>query len=175
MKGYYIEITNNLLDGKHRSAMRESVWLFMWFLDKMTSISEEGIGKVLGGKPIRFEEVQSELGISRRTYVDWIGVLRKGGYINVVRTPYGLSVSINKAKKKFGRRDAQKAAQPDAQKSVRDAQESVYRCAGTRASNIRQYQDNTKTKVFSKQQREEMHPLPKEDFLKRLNQKIATH
>ena len=53
MKGYFIEITNNLLDPKHQKAMKESVWLFMWLIDKMTSITEEGIGRVLGGKPIK--------------------------------------------------------------------------------------------------------------------------
>jgi hypothetical protein len=68
MKGFYIEITNNLLEPKHRKAMGESVWLFMWLLDKITSISDEQIGKVLGGKPIKYEEVNNDLDITERTY-----------------------------------------------------------------------------------------------------------
>jgi len=104
MKGYYIDITNNLLDPKHRVAMKESVWLFMWFLDKMTSISEEGIGLVLGGKPIKYKEVYKDLGISIRTYVRWLNKLKKAKYINVKRTPYGCVISVNKAKKRFGRK-----------------------------------------------------------------------
>ena len=52
-RGFYIEVTNNLLEHKHHKAMEESVWLFMWFLDKITSISEEGIGKVLGVQQTR--------------------------------------------------------------------------------------------------------------------------
>ena len=103
MKGYYIEITNNLLDLKHRKAMKESVWLFMWLLDKMTSISEDGIGKVLGGKPIKYEEVNKELAISRPTYIRWIELLEKGFYINTIRAPNGLVITVNKAKKRFGR------------------------------------------------------------------------
>ena len=103
MKGFYIEITNNLLDPKHRNAMKESVWLFMWCLDKMTSISEEGIGKVLGGKPIKYKEVEKDLGISERTYARWVARLKKYQYINIKRTPYGCVITVNKAKKRFGR------------------------------------------------------------------------
>jgi hypothetical protein len=103
MKGFYIEITNNLLDPKHREAMKESVWLFMWLLDKMTSIDEQGIGKVLGGKPIKYEEVKADLGISIRTYRRWIEQLKEKGYINLLRTPYGCVLTVNKARKRFGR------------------------------------------------------------------------
>jgi DNA-binding Lrp family transcriptional regulator len=105
MKGYYIEISNRLLDPKHYQHMGESVWLFMWLLDKMTSISEDGVGKVLGGKPIKFSEVKEELGISERTYRRWVGRLLNNKYIQAIRTPYGLSMSVNKAKKVFGRKN----------------------------------------------------------------------
>jgi len=130
MKGFYIEITNNLLESKHRKRMKEAVWLFMWLIDKMTSVSEEGVGKVLGGKPIKYEEVSKDLGISRRTYVNWIDILKKGKYINTLRTPVGLVITINKAKKRF-KRDVQKSAyqgsdvqnlDSDVQKNVSDVQ-----------------------------------------------------
>jgi hypothetical protein len=106
MKGFYIEVSNGLLDPKHVRAMKGdegwgTVWLFMWFLDKITSIDEGGIGKVLGGRPIKYETIGLELGISRSTYHRWLGLLREGGYINTIRTPKGLQVSINKAKKRF--------------------------------------------------------------------------
>ena len=103
MKGYYIEITNNLLDPKHFRNMKESVWLFMWCLDKMTSIGEDGIGKILGGKPIKPIEVYKELGISERTYWTWLARLKNKGYINTKRTSYGCVITVNKAKKRFGR------------------------------------------------------------------------
>ena len=103
MKGFYIEITNNLLDPKHRKAMKDSVWLFMWLLDKMTSIDEDGIGKVLGGKPIKWEELGKDLGISERTYWRWIKILLEAKYINTKRTPFGCVITVNKAKKRWGR------------------------------------------------------------------------
>jgi hypothetical protein len=103
MKGFYIEITNNLLDPKHRKAMGEAVWLFMFFLDKMTSIDDKGVGKILGGKPIKFQHISEELGISERTYSRWISCLKKYGYIGVRRTPYGLVITLNKAKKRYAK------------------------------------------------------------------------
>lgn len=104
MKGFGIEIKNNLLEPKHVEAMGTAIWLYMWFLDKITSISEEGVGKTVGGRPIKFEEVEEELGISMRTYRRWIAALKKEGYINVTVAPYGLIVSVNKAYKRFGNR-----------------------------------------------------------------------
>jgi len=143
MKGFYIEVTNNLLEPKHRKSMRESVWLFMWLLDKITSITEDGIGRVLGGKPIIYKEISEELGISKRTYVDWIANLKKGGYISTIRAPKGLIISVNKAKKKFGQKSGVKCRKP-----YSEVQNSVQRSAETCTSNIRQFNDNNKDKLF---------------------------
>ena len=128
MKGFFIEITNNLLDPKHRKAMKESVWFFMWLLDKITSITEEGIGKVLGGKPITYEEVNKDLDIPSRTYKDWVSRLRAAGYINTKRTPYGLIFEVNKAKKSWGRRAGNRLSQlgdKPVEKQKRDGQEKT--------------------------------------------------
>ena len=103
MKGFYIEITNNLLDPKHIEKMGSSVWLFMWLLDKMTSINEDGIGKVLGGKPVVYSEVKEDLGISERTYRRWTDTLREEKYITTIKAPYGLIFNVNKAKKRYAR------------------------------------------------------------------------
>lgn len=104
MKGFFITINNGLLDPKHREGINEAVWLFMWLIDKMTIINHDtGVGEVLGGKPIKFEEVEEDLGISRATYKRWITILKKGRYIATIRTPHGLKISVFKAKKKFGR------------------------------------------------------------------------
>lgn len=119
-KGFGIEIKNDLLEPKHVEAMGPSpVFLYMWFIDRMTSIGEDGIGKVLGGKPVVFEEVQQDLGITERTYRRWVNQLRRGGYINTTRTPRGLSFSVNKAFKRFGRKtDMTKVAHPGPATSV---------------------------------------------------------
>lgn len=125
MKGFFITIKNGLLDPKHIKAMQGdkgvgTVWLFLWLLDKMTIIDHEiGEGKVLGGKPISYEEIEKDLGISRRTYARWINILREGKYITTKRTPYGIIFIVHKAFKVFNqkaedkKRSATKGISPD--------------------------------------------------------------
>jgi hypothetical protein len=129
MKGFGIYVKNNLLEAKHIEAMGESVWLYMWLLDKMTSVNESGIGRVLGGQPVTFTLIEIELGLSTRTYRRWVDKLRDAGYIRTLRTPYGLVITVNKAEKIFSsskrsatsgtskklktNRDVPKTAQPD--------------------------------------------------------------
>ena len=104
MKGFYIEVSNDLLDPKHCHTMGDAVWLFMWFLDKMTIIdSDLGEGKVLGGKPIVYTDLEIDLGISRSTFFRWSEILKQGGYIRTLRTPRGQVITVLKAKKRFGR------------------------------------------------------------------------
>lgn len=172
MKGFFIEITNRLLEGKHRKAMGESVWLFMWLLDRMTSINESGVGKVLGGKPIKYEDVNDDLDLPERTYRRWVSILKNTGYINTLRTPYGIVISVNKAKKRFGKRDVPKMAHPDMPKSVRDVPKSAERTYQSGTSNIRQYQDNTIDRDFNFQ-KEGMKPLSHSEFLKSLSVRAA--
>ena len=131
MKGFLIGIKNDLLEKKHVENMGNSVWLYMWCLDKMTSVSEEGIGKVLGGKPVIYPEIAFELGITERTYNRWIKTLKTRGYIQTIRAPYGLIILINKAVKKFKR----------SAKNVLRSDKNVARYDKNGGSNIRQYKD----------------------------------
>lgn len=115
MNGFFVSITNNLLEDKHFERMGISVWLYMWLIDRMTEISE-GQGIVNHGNPITYEMVQANFStISVRTYRRMIDTLREAGYINTMRSPYGLYITINKAKKQFGR----KAIKSDVPKSVK--------------------------------------------------------
>jgi len=108
--GFYIQITNGLLDPKHVEAMGEAVWLYMWLVDKSTSQNENGEGKVLGNKPIVYEnDIEPALGIPRRTYTRWISRLRNAGYIKTLRTPAGLIIVITKAKKRTKKGSAKSA------------------------------------------------------------------
>ena len=102
MKGFYIYVKNDLLEPKHCNVMGSSVWLYLWLLDKITSITEEKIGSVLGGKPIKYEVIKKELDIPERTYHRWVSNLKKHNYILTKRTPYGLIIKVTKAKKVFG-------------------------------------------------------------------------
>jgi hypothetical protein len=102
MKGFFIEVSNNLLDPKHCKQMGDAVWLFMWLIDKITTVNKEN-GRVLGGKPIKYNDIEKDLGISRSTYNRWMKILKTGGYVKTVRTPYGSCIVVLKAKKRFGK------------------------------------------------------------------------
>ena len=104
MKGFGIYVKNNLLEPKHYQNMGEALWLYLWLLDKMTSVNEHGMGKVLSGKPVTFEDVAEDLSVSRQVYIRWIKKLRDAGYIHTLRTPKGLVFTVNKAEKIFGKR-----------------------------------------------------------------------
>lgn len=95
---YYITISNGLLTPEHKSRMGSAVWEFMWCIDKVTRIDPKGRGWVLGGKPIKLADVGmgSDNTVSRN-----LAKLQEQGYIEITRTPYGLSIRVCKAKKRF--------------------------------------------------------------------------
>jgi hypothetical protein len=105
---YAITVSKGILDPKHRVKMQlnqktSCIWVYLWLLDKMTSIDlETGFGKVLGGKPIKVEEL-ADFG-DRKTVMKIFKKLEDEEYIKTTRTPYGKSVYIAKAKKVFGRK-----------------------------------------------------------------------
>lgn len=101
MKGFPIQVKNNLLEPKHVRAMGAAIWEYIWCLDKMTSINEEGTGKVLGGKPIKIDEIADDLGRHRSNVQKNLRRLVVQRYLNIKRQKYGLSIEINKAFKKF--------------------------------------------------------------------------
>lgn len=128
MKGFYIEITNNLLDPKHRKKMGTAVWEFMWCLDKITKIDENQVGWVYGGKPIKLKEIQKEIGITESKISKNINKLKKEGYLNVVRVPHGIIISVNRAKKRFaqkGKSDLPKRENQSVQKGKSNIRQDI--------------------------------------------------
>lgn len=80
--------------------MGAAVWLYMWCIDKVTKIDDEGWGWVLGGRPIKYKEI---VFLTRRSVLRYAATLKKEGYIISTRTPYGVIIKVAKAKKQFGR------------------------------------------------------------------------
>jgi len=103
---FYISVSNGILDKQHRQKMQLSrktscIWVYLWLLDKMTRVDNTtNLGYVLGGKPLKLEEDLSEFG-NRKTVMSILNKLEKEGYIQTLRTPYGKSIFITKAKKIF--------------------------------------------------------------------------
>ena len=140
MKGFGIEIKNELLEPKHIEAMGSAVWLYMWLVDKMTSINEAGVGKVLGGRPVKYEEVKEELGIHQNTYTQWIEKLLEYPYIETDRAPYGIVFRVLKAHKRFTKISDSQKSWRDSHKSGRDSHKHV--------NVIKTIQDNNKDRDY---------------------------
>ena len=104
MKGFYIEITNNLLDPKHRKSMGTAVWEYMWCLDKITLVDEKKVGWVFGRKPVKLIEIKKEIGIAESNISKNLNKLMKSGYLTLIHTPYGISIGVTKAKKRFNKK-----------------------------------------------------------------------
>jgi len=102
---FFITISNGLLEGNHRKKMGSAVWEFMWLIDKITKIDDEGWGWVLGGKPINLKDFNGihPVNVSRN-----LTKLEKEGYITIKHTPYGMIIKVAKAQKRFN-----KTAKPD--------------------------------------------------------------
>jgi hypothetical protein len=103
VKGFYISVANGLLTADHRERMGSAVWEFMWCLDKITRVDVKGIGFVLGGKPVNLSDLSTQLGTVEMTTSRNLDRLEESGYILKLRTPYGIVIKVNKAKKRFNK------------------------------------------------------------------------
>lgn len=90
-----------LIDEKHRLAMGEAVFLFMWCLLRQTG-QKDGWGIVLYGKPVTYEFIHEETGFPVRTMQSWMSLLVDAKYLKTERRPRGLVIYVGKAKKWFG-------------------------------------------------------------------------
>jgi hypothetical protein len=97
---YAIPVWSGLISVKHREAMGISVWMFLWCLDRITR-DEDGWGLVLGGKPVKDEEIARRLGLHKNTIHRDRQALTKGNYIEAIRTPYGFRYRVRNSRK-FG-------------------------------------------------------------------------
>lgn len=101
-QNYFITVSRGILSIEHQKKIGSALWQYLWLLDKMTRIDENGMGLVLGGKPIKLEEIG---GIHKVNISKNIKKLKENGYIDIKRTPYGIIIKIFKAKKFFNSKD----------------------------------------------------------------------
>jgi hypothetical protein len=166
MKGFGIYVKNDLLEPKHVKNMQvnqktSAIWLYLWFLDKVTKIDKNtNLGSVLGGKPFKFSDF--ELAGEQATRLMFRN-LKKHGYIEVLRTPYGNVVWVTKAVKIFGNNvvgfESARSSQESARSNVRNVQGLGIESA---RSNKTIQLDNTKGESsLQKKQGHKTFPKPK--------------
>src|SRR4051812_26148218 len=77
-----------------------ALWLYLEMLDKITLEDSQGIGWLLGKKPIKIKEFEGNVLTNREHF----RTLRRFGYITTKRTPYGYIIGVTKTLKlRFGR------------------------------------------------------------------------
>ncbi len=107
---YNVPLSNELLyQPGHINKMGQSVWTYLWFLDRITAEHETETGKigiVLYKKIISPDQIASELNsqFSTRQIKRHIAVLKKHGYISSFRTKKGCWYIVNNSTK-FSQRD----------------------------------------------------------------------
>jgi hypothetical protein len=117
-KNYNAGLRGVLFEARHCARMGQAVWLYGWLVLRETR-ERNGIGFVLGGRPVSYREIEEETGFARKTLQRWMQVLRQRGYIETTTAPAGIIVRIQKAKK-FLRQGVEGSANSFQQGCVRD-------------------------------------------------------
>jgi hypothetical protein len=97
-KNYNAGLRGVLFEVKHYRQMGPAVWLYGWLVLRETR-ERDGIGFVLGGKPVSYREIEDETGFPRKSLERWMRILRSNGYIETAPASSGVIVQIQKAKK----------------------------------------------------------------------------
>jgi DNA-binding Lrp family transcriptional regulator len=101
---YPIYVWNGILEPKHLKRIGPALALFLWLIDRTTKECN-GIGDVLGGKPVKAEEIAKSMGVDERTTRRRMDRLERHDYIDRTLTPRGYTVRVMKSCK-FPKRPA---------------------------------------------------------------------
>ena len=101
-KSWPFPVYSGLLQNGHKKKMGEAIWEFLWCIDK-TTVEENGIGWVLGKKPVTIDEIANELEESWRTTQRHLETLRNCHYITITRASKGMVIGVLKSKKWVGK------------------------------------------------------------------------
>lgn len=88
---------------EHRERISVAIWEFLWCISRTTKeeVDADGIvwGWVLGGKPVKHEEIAAELCSNARSVRRNLLRLKEEHYIDTIRAPYGEIIKVRKSKK----------------------------------------------------------------------------
>jgi hypothetical protein len=94
-----IPIWNGIFE--HFGRIGAALWEFEWCIDKITK-ERNGVGIVLGGKPVKLEEITRDLkGSHKETVRLHLRSLEREKYIRRKKTPYGYVIEVLNSRK-FG-------------------------------------------------------------------------
>jgi hypothetical protein len=94
----WTRISNGLLDDpKHVERMGHALWLYLQILRRVTK-EVEGVGTVLGGKPVTDSEIAA-FGLTIRSISRYRKTLVDHGYITAKLAPHGYIYTVCNSKK----------------------------------------------------------------------------
>ena len=84
---------------EHCSRIGPALWEFLWCIDKITVEDEHGVGWLLGGKPVKVDQLAEDLEEHRDTALDNLNRLEEEGYLIRKRTPRGYVIGVRNSRK----------------------------------------------------------------------------
>lgn len=99
-KNFFILVSAGILEEKHIKKIKNSIWVFLWFINKVTS-ENKGDGVVLYGNPIKYETISDALKLTKKKIQRDVQVLIKHNYIKrkAAGNNEGFVYTINNSKK----------------------------------------------------------------------------
>jgi len=91
-------VWNGLLEAKHRKRIGEALWEFLWCLDRITQ-ERDGVGLVLGGKPVACKDVADGFDVNERTVRRHFDQLERESYIERTLAPHGYTIRVRNSHK----------------------------------------------------------------------------
>ncbi|MEN6370915.1 MAG: helix-turn-helix domain-containing protein [Armatimonadota bacterium] len=95
---YPFTVWSGLLTPEHVHNIGPASWVYMWCIDRITK-EEDGLGIVLGGKPVTYEDISRDLGIPVPTVRKHVSRLKAYGYLEIIRTQSAIKIFVTKSKK----------------------------------------------------------------------------
>ena len=83
---------------EHCGRIGSALWEFVWCIDKITE-ERDGIGVVLGGAPVKVEQIAGDLERGEHSVRRNLKRLEDEKYIERTRTPYGFTISVRNSLK----------------------------------------------------------------------------
>lgn len=92
-------VSVGLLEGKHVAAIGDSLWCFLWCINRVTFDRQdpetgEFWGQVLGGHPFLHERIADELSLTPAAVLEQLHQLEEGGYLRINRGRSGLVTEV---------------------------------------------------------------------------------
>jgi DeoR-like helix-turn-helix domain len=139
-QSYAIPVWNGILEARHRRRIGGALWEFLWCLDRITK-EKEGVGIVLGGKPVISEEVAKGFGVCEQTVRRHFDRLEKQGYIERILTPYGYSIRVRNSLKFSSREVVQNCPTSAGRGSAKQPDLTVQNCTTSPCKTARPNKD----------------------------------